>query len=165
MTGTVGFCHKNLDPDVPENWTYVPVEDGGMELGKNWLPSMEPRINYETNLTFKREFIVGGRGHGKTARQRQAELYFAGHKVEESAKPSLTMGIFLKAIEDGRRKPLSPVYYATAWEYEVLERAGYNMFNIVKYGPPTPREELRERLMTKLRGDDPGEPYNWKGLK
>lgn len=28
----------------------------------------------------------------------------------------------------------------------------------------TPRDELRERLNAKLRGQDPGKPYHWRGL-
>lgn len=40
------------------------------------------------------------------------------------------------------------------WQSRVLGQMEY-----------TPREELRDRLNSWLRGDYPGEPINWKGLK
>ena len=136
---------EGLDPNRQENWTELPgVEAQGLEFAPE--PERKPVHHFAqhygrgASLMFKRQFYVGGRGYGKTALRKaamgaQARLYFDEEAIEK-----------MSGIE------LLP------WQRDLLRNFTWGM-------QPTPREELRERLMAKLRGDDPGKPINWKGLK
>ena len=57
--------------------------------------------------------------------------------------------------------PLS--YFMSEWERQKHNFSGGKYMTHLAWHFP-PKKELLERLNARLRGIDPGEPQNWKGL-
>jgi len=109
-------------------------------------------------------YTVSGRGYGKRAAQ-LAILNEIGDTIETGyavQEPSIDKGSgwgnFTAQISFTRETPASSeAEMKDLWRSLMLGRGW------PPYGE-TPREELRRRLNTWLRGGHPGEPINWKGL-